>query len=191
MRHALLRTAAGNGSTAAQPPSSVALVAWPAEAARREVLAAQERARLLVIAEGVAPPPLLDCLEDWIHAPAPEDEVRARMEALEVRARCHHPVVPELDGEGFLHFGSRWVHLPPVEARLAGVMVERFGRVVGATTLVRAGWPQGTSSRGTLDVRIHRLRRRLSPLGLVIRTVRQRGWMLEAAGPDDIAPKLV
>jgi hypothetical protein len=46
---------------------------------------------------------------------------------------------------------------------------------------MRAGWPGETPSRGKLDVRIHRLRRRLSPLGLVVTTVRQRGWMLAPA----------
>jgi DNA-binding response OmpR family regulator len=135
-----------------------------------------------VVAEGHRPPPSPDCLEDWVQIPATEDELRARIATLQARAESHLPSVPELDEEGFLHFGSRSVYLPPVEARLAGALVERFGRVVSAATLVRAAWPEGTSSRGTLDVRISRLRRRLVGLDLVIRTVRQRGWMLEAAG---------
>jgi DNA-binding response OmpR family regulator len=121
-------------------------------------------------------------LEDWVQVPATEDELRARIATLQARAESHLPTVPELDEEGFLHFGARSAYLPPVEARLAGALVERFGRVVSAATLVRAAWPEGTSSRGTLDVRISRLRRRLIDLGLVIRTIRQRGWMLEAAG---------
>ena len=162
----------------------VALVAWPAETGLRDALAARGQPRLLLLAEGVTPPLSPDCLEDWIHVPAPEHEMRARIEALAARAECHLPAVPELDGEGFLRFGARAVHLPPVEARLAEVLVERFGRVVGATSLVRAAWPEGTSSRGTLDVRISRLRRRLGPLGLTLRTVRQRGWMLDVADPD-------
>jgi DNA-binding response OmpR family regulator len=160
----------------------VALVAWPTEVALRDALAARGLPRLLVVAEGHQPPQSPDCLEDWVQAPATEEEMRARMASLQARADKHLPAVPELDEEGFLHFNARSVYLPPVEARLAGALVERFGRVVSAVTLVRAAWPEGTSSRGTLDVRISRLRRRLGGLDLVIRTVRQRGWMLETAG---------
>jgi two-component system, OmpR family, response regulator len=161
------------------PP--VALVAWPIEAALRDALAARGQPRLLVVAEGHQPPACPDCLEDWVQAPVTEEEMRARIATLRARAESHLLTVPELDEEGFLHFGSRSVYLPPVEARLARALVERFGRVVSATTLVRAAWPEGTSSRGTLDVRISRLRRRLADLDLMIRTIRQRGWMLEAA----------
>ena len=176
---------------------TVALVAWPTEAGLRDALAARGQPRLLVVAEGHQPPPCPDCLEDWVQAPVTEQEMRARIATLEARAESHRPAVPEVDDEGFLHFGSRSVYLPPVEARLARALVERFGRVVSATTLVRAAWPEGTSSRGTLDVRISRLRRRLAGLDLVIRTVRQRGWMLEvtegsplpAAGPFVAAPR--
>jgi DNA-binding response OmpR family regulator len=170
----------------------VTLVAWPSEAALRDALAARGQPRLLVVAEGEQPPPSPDCLEDWVQAPASETEMRARMAVLRCRAESHRPVVPELDEEGLLHFGSRSVYLPPVEARLAGALIERFGRVVSAATLVRAAWPGGTSSRGTLDVRISRLRRRLADLDLAIRTVRQRGWILGVAESDSggaVAPR--
>jgi DNA-binding winged helix-turn-helix (wHTH) protein len=161
---------------------NLAVVPWPAEAHRRDALAAEGSPRLLVLAEGTDPPPLLDCLEDWVHAPVDEAEMHARLEALRLRVRCHRLVVPELDEEGFLRFGSRHVYLPPVEARLAAALVDRFGRVVGAATLMRAGWPGEPASRGKLDVRIHRLRRRLVPVGLVVKTVRQRGWLLATEG---------
>lgn len=170
-----------NGSPPPQDkgPANVALIVWPAEAARRDGLAARGQPRLLVVDDGVEPPQMHDCLEDWVRAPAGEQELQARTEALAVRARCHHRVVPVLDEEGFVRFGSHWVHLPPVEARLVGALLERLGAVVGSPRLIRAGWPEGGASRAMLDVRIHRLRRRLAPLGLVIRTVRQRGWILE------------
>jgi two-component system, OmpR family, response regulator len=164
---------------------NLAVVPWPAEADRRVALAAEGSPRLLVLAEGTCPPPLLDCLEDWVRAPVDEGELHARLEALRLRVRCHRLVVPELDEEGFLRFRSRHVYLPPVEARLAGALLDRFGRVVGAATLMRAGWPGEPASRGKLDVRIHRLRRRLVPLGLEVKTVRQRGWLLAASESDD------
>jgi DNA-binding response OmpR family regulator len=74
------------------------------------------------------------------------------------------------------------VSLPPVEARLTRVLIERLGAVVGRDTLSRAGWPHGSPGRNALDVHVLRLRRRLVPLGLVIRTVRSRGYLLEADG---------
>lgn len=43
----------------------------------------------------------------------------------------------------------------------------------------RAVWPGQAPGRNALDVHILRLRRRLLPLGLAIRTVRSRGYLLE------------
>ena len=41
--------------------------------------------------------------------------------------------------------------------------------------------PGTAPGRNVLDVHVLRLRRRLAPLGLAIRTVRSRGYMLEQA----------
>jgi DNA-binding response OmpR family regulator len=46
--------------------------------------------------------------------------------------------------------------------------------------LARAGWPDGAPGRNALDVHVLRLRRRVAPLGLAIRTVRSRGYLLES-----------
>ena len=73
----------------------------------------------------------------------------------------------------------------PVEARLADALVMRFGAVVGRDTLRRSVWPGTAPGRNVLDVHVLRLRRRLAPLGLAIRTVRSRGYMLERADPPD------
>jgi DNA-binding winged helix-turn-helix (wHTH) protein len=64
-------------------------------------------------------------------------------------------------------------------------MLERYGAVVSRDALSRAGWPQGAPGRNALDVHVLRLRRRLAPIGLVIRTVRSRGYLLERAEPTD------
>lgn len=165
------------------PGCAVEVVAWPADEARRQALAQLGTPRLLVVAAGMEAPALLDCLEDWVTGGVSAAEVAARRAALALRAACHHRLVPHLDDEGFLSFGAGRIHLPPVESRLAGALLDRYGAVVSASRLARAGWPGTVPSRGMLDVRIHRLRRRLEPLGLVLRTVRQRGWILEP-GPD-------
>ena len=59
-------------------------------------------------------------------------------------------------------------------------LVERFGAVVSRDHLARAGWPSGAPGRNALDVHVLRLRRRIATVGLVIRTVRSRGYLLEA-----------
>jgi DNA-binding response OmpR family regulator len=60
-------------------------------------------------------------------------------------------------------------------------LLDRAGAVVSRDTLARAGWPDGAPGRNALDVHVLRLRRRVDPLGLVIRTVRSRGYLLETA----------
>lgn len=152
---------------------------WPAERQRREQLAQAEHPRLLLV-EGGAPPPLAgDCLEDWARAPVDDADLRTRIAALEHRAALHHGSVPVLDEDGVLHSGDTWVALPPVETRLMAALLDRSGAVVSREALARAGWPGGAPGRNALDVHVLRLRRRVVPLGLVIRTVRSRGYLLE------------
>lgn len=126
------------------------------------------------------PPGLLDCLEDWIRVPASEIDVRARIAGLIGRAGRHGAVAPSLDADGVLRYGTGWVPLPPVESRLTAALLGRFEAVVSRDALTRAGWPDGGPNRNALDVHVLRLRRRINPLGLVIRTVRSRGYLLEA-----------
>ena len=159
----------------------VVLVRWPAEADRRGRLRDAGTPRLLLVEEGPPPAPA-DCLEDWIRVPADDADVRARLESITVRLGHHvSPDAPLLDVDGLLHFGGTWVSLPPVEARLTSALVERFGAVVGREALARAGWPDGAPGRNALDVHVLRLRRRLATVGLSIKTVRSRGYLLEAA----------
>lgn len=158
-------------------PVEVVLVRWPSEGARRDRIAAEGRPRLMLV-EDVADPPIGDDpLEDWIRVPASEIDVQARMATLAARARA--VAAPRLDVDGVLRFGSLWVSLPPVEARLTRALLDRFGAVVSRESLSRAGWPDGAPGRNALDVHVLRLRRRLSPVHLAIRTVRSRGYLLE------------
>ena len=66
-------------------------------------------------------------------------------------------------------------------------MLDRWGQVVGREELADAGWPAGAPGRNALDVHVLRLRRRLARVGLVIRTVRSRGYVLELAGVESLA----
>ena len=143
---------------------------------------AEQVPRLLLLEDGNGPPAPTDLLEDWVRVPASELEVSSRMAGLEERARLLRTDAPALDSDGVLRFGSRWVSLPPVEGRLTTALLERFGGVVSRDALARAGWPDGAPGRNALDVHVLRLRRRIAPVGLAIRTVRSRGYLLEESG---------
>lgn len=155
---------------------------WPLEEDRRRVLSGEGVPRLLIVA-GEDPPPLLDGpLEDWIRVPASELDRAARVEGLRQRAMGERARgVPTIDDDGLVRAGPAWVAVPPVEARLAKTFIERFGAVVSRGDLTQAAWPEGVGERNVLDVRILRLRRRLDQIGLVIRTVRSRGYLMEWA----------
>ena len=156
----------------------VVLVRWPLERPRRDQLAADGCPRLLLVEDGAQPPISDDPLEDWVRVPASDIDVQTRIATLAARAQA--AAAPRLDVDGVLRFGSLWVSLPPVEARLTRAMLERFGAVVSRESLSRAGWPDGAPGRNALDVHVLRLRRRLAPVRLAIRTVRSRGYLLEA-----------
>lgn len=160
----------------------VVLVRWPLEEERRSTLAAEGQARLLLV-EGSSEAPIPeDLLEDWIRVPADESDVQARVEGLRLRAAAVTAVdrVPELDPDGLLRLDGQWVSLPPVEARLMAALLERMGAVVSREQLAKSGWPRGAPGRNALDVHMLRLRRRIAPVGLAIKTVRSRGYLLEA-----------
>ncbi|MBU6330404.1 MAG: helix-turn-helix domain-containing protein [Acidobacteria bacterium] len=157
----------------------VALLSWPADAERRATLAAQGVPRLLMIDADAAPPTLIDCLEDWVRLPASQTDIDARRAAILTRHAGHGSDRPVLDRDGVLRCGGEWVSLPPVEARLFEALLDRFGAVVSRDALARAGWPAGAPGRNALDVHVLRLRRRIAPLGIVIKTVRSRGYLLE------------
>jgi DNA-binding response OmpR family regulator len=164
----------------------VTLVRWPAEDDRRARLRDEYRPRLLLVEDDATPPAPTDDLEDWIRVPARDDDVQVRLHTLERRASARLAFVPELDSNGVVHVGDRWASLPPVEARMVARMLDHWGQVVGREDLADAGWPDGAPGRNALDVHVLRLRRRLAPVGLVIRTVRSRGYVLELAGAEEL-----
>ena len=158
---------------------------WPAEAVQRPALAEAGIPRLWLVEGGAAPPEHTDCSEDWIRVPAPEADVRARAASLAARADR-----PAVDTDGVLRWRSRLVSLPPLEHRLIDALLGRYEAVVSREALARAGWPDGSPGRNALDVHVLRLRRRIAPLGLVIRTVRSRGYLLaagEVSSPEAVA----
>lgn len=171
--------------TVAFVDEDVVVVRWPAERGRVDALRLRGAPRLLLIEEG-SPPTPVDELEDWIRVPAADVDLRARLHGLERRAAGIAPPVPQLDADGVLRTDGAWVSLPPVEARLTSALLERYGAVVSRDDLARAGWPTGAPGRNALDVHMVRLRRRLAPVALAIRTVRSRGYLLESGAPTEV-----
>jgi DNA-binding response OmpR family regulator len=162
--------------------ADVAIVRWPSEEERCLDLRDAGVPRLLLVEAGPPPVPV-DVLEDWIRVPADDVDLAARVEGLSRRATARRAARPDLDADGVLRLEDCWVALPPVEARLTAALIERVGAVVSRDALARAGWPQGAPGRNALDVHMLRLRRRVAPLRLAIRTVRSRGYLLELTWP--------
>lgn len=161
---------------------------WPAEAERLDQLRSAGTPRLVIVADG-RPPVVADALEDWLRAPADEEELATRLETLRIRADAGRREVRIEDG--VLHVGPDIVVLPPIQSRLAEALVERMDSVVGRELLNRRAWPEGApSGRNVLDVHMAKLRRLLVGTGLDVRTVHRRGYLMhqvpvhETSGPE-------
>jgi DNA-binding response OmpR family regulator len=157
----------------------VAIIEWPAEQDARASASRSGRPCLLLV-DRDAPPPELVLTEDWVRLPASHVDVAARVRALAHRVEPPAAVADPALEDGVLRVNGSWVAIPPVEGRLLSTLLERPGAVVSRAALARAGWPERQPDRNTLDVHIGRLRRRISPVGLRLATVRSRGYLLEA-----------
>lgn len=170
---------------------SILELRWPAEAEGRAEAKSRGQARLLLVESGVPAPICPDPLEDWVRIEDPTVDRSARRQALVEIVRSQTDQIEQIldevvvDEDDLVHVGDRWASLPHIEAELVRVLLHRRGAVVGREVLLRAGWPEGSPKRNDLDVHISRLRRRLAAVGLVIRTVRSRGYVLNLE-PDPI-----
>ena len=161
---------------------AVVLLRWPAEADLRGELATRHVPRLLVLDPDTPPPLVWDDLEDWIRDPADPVEVQSRLRVLTARAHRRGPVGPVIDADGIVRWAGRWVAVPPIEAKLLALLLDRPGEVVRREDLVAAAWPGQSEPTRTLDGRIKHLRRRLETIGVAIRTVRGIGFLVEVEG---------
>jgi DNA-binding winged helix-turn-helix (wHTH) protein len=160
--------------------SDVVVLCWPGDAA--DVVRLQDHGVpcLLLVDAEADPPDVDDLLVDWVRLPADERDLTARLGRLR-RHALGPPAVPMLDGYGRLTYGDRWVELTPIEERLAEALVERFGSVVAGPVLAARGWPDTPASANALRVHLHRLRRRVAPIGLEVRMLRGAGYLLRVA----------
>ena len=164
----------------------VAVLNWPEEADEAERLDKEGIPRLLLVAEGATPPTSGSCLEDWLTLPAGDLEVEARLVNLARRA-ANHPRPPTIDGYGQLTYRGRSRFLSPVEQRLAQTLLEHFGAIVDEGELRRRVWSDGATEQ-RLRVHVSRLRRRLLPIDLTIKCVRNAGYLMcESSALDSAA----
>lgn len=164
--------------TGVHDETDVKLVRWPAEEGRRERYRALGIPRLLVVEGGCHPPVCSDGKEDWIRAPVSRTDLEARMATL--RAKAWVDRVPEIDPVGVLRHGGRSCAISPTEVDLLERLIRSFGEVVSRQDLLRCLPERPTlSRRNALDLHIMRVRRRIKPLNLAIRTVWGQGYLLE------------
>lgn len=172
-----------NARVGAEPLADVVILRWPEEESSLQRLRDLGRPRLLIVGPETAAPPVAECDEDWIRLPADDADVRVRISALAARA-ARHALPPRAKGDGRLTYRGRWVGLTGAEERLAQLFCGHFGELVDHEAIAAAAAPQGQPDRPAsangLRVNISRLRKRIAPLGLVVRRIHNRGYVLEA-----------
>jgi hypothetical protein len=151
----------------------VVLVRWPEEGTDGLMLAGRGTAVLYLVDAGGDPPVPTTCLEDWIRIPGDERDLRARVASLELRSLIHQGP-PRIDETGHLHYLGRVATLADEEAQVASVLVSHFGQVVPDREL-----GGGRSQGRPLTSRVSGLRGRVRELGLDVRRVRRRGYVLQ------------
>ncbi len=84
-----------------------------------------------------------------------------------------------------MFYNGDWVALSPYENRLVGLLLERLGTVVAEQDLVDRVWLGAPPPSNSFRVHLTRVRRRIRPLGLEIRGVRNKGYVLQDASTKE------
>ncbi|MCM5679869.1 response regulator transcription factor [Schlegelella sp. S2-27] len=163
---------------------------WRSRGARLPVLILTARDELGDRVEG-----LDSGADDYLVKPFDLPELVARLRALLRRSagRAEDRLVLgelELDvRHRELRFRGERVHLSPREQALTELLMARAGRVVPKDHIVStlSSW-ETDFSENSVEVYIHRLRKRFADLGVAIKTVRGFGYLMELAPPSSDAP---
>lgn len=158
---------------------TVIILRWPDDESTIDYLRSQGMPRLLLVAPGVDAPTNTDCLEDWIRHPAEDADIRVRTACLAARSALHSPA-PEVKGDGRISYRGKWVALSGIEEAVAQILAQHLGEVVDGASIASAAWGGRRSTPNAIRVHVHRIRKRIAPLGLAVRTVPGHGWVMEA-----------
>lgn len=162
----------------------VVILQWPAEEPRRAALRDHGTARLLLVDRAAHPPVISDPQEDWVRMPSSDADIKAKAAGLSLRCigagvDGRRTKTLAIDDDGILRRGDEWVSLPPIEAEIVRALLATSGSVVSRAALQQAAWPGRETPPNTLDVHMARLRRRIAPLEVMVRTVRSRGYIID------------
>jgi len=129
--------------------------------------------------------------DDYLVKPFDLPELLARVRALKRRSEGRSddrvsvgPLSLDLTHHALMHDGER-VHLSPRELALTEMLMSKAGRVVSKESIVSrlSSW-EADFSENSVEVYVHRLRKRFADLGVAIRTVRGFGYLMEAEGAE-------
>ncbi len=150
---------------------------WPHCERERAFCEEHRIPRLLLVGAGQRPPRISDAFEDWVRLPADDEEVAVRSQIVAERREVFDR--PSLR-EGTVVYRGQGATLSPIQAELAGRLVDSFGDLVLRRDLLTR-LPRASSNRNVLDLHMARLRRKLEPVGLSLRAVWGCGYVLEHA----------
>ncbi len=155
--------------------TGVELVSWPDERDLRARLARAGVPRMLLVSPGAAPPESIGPDEDWIRMPADERDVVTRMRTLLRNVAHLDGQRPWIDEHRIARRGETAVVLTAAEAVVATALFAAPGTVVSRTQLESLLWQDEPPSNRAVEAVVYRLRRRLLPLHVSVRTVRGNG----------------
>ncbi len=156
---------------------------WRARGARLPVLLLTARDELSDRVDG-----LNAGADDYLVKPFDVAELVARVRALKRRADgrvSERLALGELEldlTQRELRWRGQRVHMSPREMALTELLMHKAGRVVPKESIVAtlSSW-EADFSENSVEVYVHRLRKRFADLGVVIKTVRGFGYVMECA----------
>ncbi|BCL28594.1 helix-turn-helix domain-containing protein [Streptomyces aurantiacus] len=157
----------------------VKIVRWPAESEKLEIFRLQTLPCLIVVARGAGVPDPAGAHEDWVREPVDAWELKVRVRSLHLKATSRS-TCPFVDEEGMLRYGDAVLPLTVSEGVVFRGLVQRCPGMASRAELEKLLLSADLSaSHNALDLHIMRLRRKVVPVGLVIETVRGRGFLLK------------